>query len=243
MPKFIRSIAFLCTIIVLLTACSNKQADMAVSSAESRNVSSFGSGTQPSEFFGNSSYSHSVSSRAVSSKGQDSTDTASRTPPLILNGVTRVSSEVVLKIKAGCTYREIADRLGGNEISGNAYLVDSERLFVLEFSDIDDVCEKSGKEILASAKSIYPPKEFEKKAEEPATAYGIIVGNGDIWYMDSHGSQRCRLISNDAEIKFANGQKATKADLKTMDGVIIVISRTLMSNPAQLICSEIIIIR
>ena len=221
MPKFIRSIAFLCTIIVLLTACSNKQADMAVSSAESRNVSSFGSGTQPSEFFGNSSYSHSVSSRAVSSKGQDSTDTASRTPPLILNGVTRVSSEVVLKIKAGCTYREIADRLGG----------------------IDDVCEKSGKEILASAKSIYPPKEFEKKAEEPATAYGIIVGNGDIWYMDSHGSQRCRLISNDAEIKFANGQKATKADLKTMDGVIVVISRTLMSNPAQLICSEIIIIR
>lgn len=72
----------------------------------------------------------------------------------MLTYTKKILSEDVLNIEKGMTYKEIIDLLGETKDIGTVdehtlmYVVDGTKLLYLKFSDEDDVCELSGKELL-----------------------------------------------------------------------------------------------
>ncbi len=222
----------LCVFVTSLSACSIKKVDT-FSSMTSNEQMENSSDTNSDE----------ISSQSQINSGLTSNEKTKE----VQTQVTRISSSEFSHIESGCTYKEIMNILGASkedfETNIKVYLVDEENLFVLRFENINDICEKSGKAMLEEAKSIYPPLEHNEQIKKPSTVYGIIIDEKFICCIGNLDSEFYALLTINAEVKFANGEKANSDDLRIMDGVIVTYDRILSSMPPQLYCKEITIIR
>lgn len=232
MPKFLQCVIVLCVFVTSLSACSIKKDDIFSSISSNEQIKN----------------SSDINSDAISSQSQiNSGLTSNNEMQEVQTQVTRISSSKFSNIESGCTYKQIMNILGASkedfETNKKVYLVDEENLFVLRFENINDVCEKSGKEMLEETKSIYPPLEYNEQTKKPSAVYGIIIDEKFICCIGNLDSEFYALLTINAEVKFANGEKANSDDLRIMDGVIVTYDRILSSMPPQLYCNEITIIR
>ena len=188
----------------------------------------------------------------ISSENESVTDSSVITEKKeIRTDIKKITSDELLQIQSGCTYEEIIEKLGTNNYEDEAlaprllgtYLVDDEYLIRLDYENEDEICQKSGQELLDEAKSIYPPAEYEEKLKEVSTSFAVVIGDGFIFsserlpFVDYYS-----LSTYDAQIKFLNGQSATKEDIEIMDRLIVKYDYILESWPGQMHCLEITII-
>ncbi len=260
MLRIFRCIIILSVLIISLSACRIEKADAVSSTEENEQIES--SSDINSEIVSTENvfnFSNNDKKGATENTSDISSDTISSEKQsdfifsqgdkneAIQTQVTRISSSKLSQIDSGCTYNEIISVLGQStnkfETNIKIYLVDEKYLFVLRFENINDICEKSGKAMLEEAKSIYPPSEFNEQINKPSTVYGIIIDEKFMCCIGNPDSEFYALLTINAEIKFANGEKANRDDLRIMDGVIVTFHRTLTSSPPQLFCNEITIIR
>jgi len=135
-----------------------------------------------------------------------------------LVGTAKITSDQVRAIAAGTTYKAIIAALGATKDIGSGlhvlqYVVDGDRILYLSFADENDVCSKSGEELLASA--IDTPQDNLPKNTFHATltqrdGNRILVScptykDFDVISLD---------ITTDTIIQFADGTKATVEDVK-----------------------------
>lgn len=161
----------------------------------------------------------------------------------------RVTSEQIKAIKAGTSYKDIIASLPNTANYGHnglrQYIVDDDKLLVLRFDNINDVCDLSGNDLLSSAKSYKYPGENQPKPSDESllSAYGIVIDDDFISCIGNDGSECYSLLTNDAEIVFEDGTAATKDDISLMRGVVIFFDYTLDSSPPQAHCKKVIILK
>lgn len=170
------------------------------------------------------------------------------------NSLTRkISSSEIKKIKSNTSYSEIIKQLGETQDFGNScfrqYIVDDKNLFVLSFSNIQDICPYSGKELLSTIKPFkYQYDNFPKsKSDDLLSAYGIIVDFDK--YTDTkfisipdEFYNGMYLDLQDAVISFENGDSASIDDLNNMQDIIIYYDYIQETFPSVVHCLEVIII-
>lgn len=197
-------------------------------------------------------YNHSKSSSAAGNSGvvTSHTDPNVSVSPGADTEITidtaRITSAQVKSIKAGTTYKEIINALPKTANYGHfglrQYLVDNEKILVLRFNNINDVCKLSGTELLATAKSYKYPGGNIPKSSNQSTVYGIVIDDGFISCIGSKDCECYSLLSENAEIVFQNGAKASEKDIKLMKGILVTFDYTLDSFPPQAHCTKIVIL-
>jgi hypothetical protein len=166
----------------------------------------------------------------------------------ITSDTARITSAQVKSIKAGNTYKEIINafpRTANYAHFGlRQYLIDNEKILVLRFNDINDVCELSGNELLATTKSYkYPGGNIPKSSDQSlTTVYGIVIDDNFISCIGNKGDECYSLLIGNAEIVFQNGAKASKSDIKLMKGILVTFDYALTSFPPQAHCTKIVIL-
>jgi len=121
------------------------------------------------------------------------------------------------------------------------YLVDGNKLLVLTFSDENDICPYSGEEMLSSLKKV----ETGNNSEFTFDAVVLEVSERSIFVdcpaYDKFDSANVG-ISDTAEIVFADGGKASLADIAKGAGVVITYDGAIReSYPVQITATKIVI--
>lgn len=141
----------------------------------------------------------------------------------------RVTSDQVRSIKSGMKYSEIVEILGSTKDIGKGvhvlqYVVDDNKVLLLTFSDKDDICEKSGEELLASLKEANNDGDSDNSFN-----CTFVNGSNNAIFVNcptyKHFDSAYVMITKDTEIVFADGSKATIDDIEgelivTTDGSI-----------------------
>lgn len=189
------------------------------------------------------------SSKSVSSDTGSGEVSPSNIADDVNHDTARVTSEQIKAIKAGTSYKDIIASLPNTANYGHnglrQYIVDDDKLLVLRFDNINDVCDLSGNDLLSSAKSYKYPGENQPKPSDESllSAYGIVIDDDFISCIGNDGSECYSLLTNDAEIVFEDGTAATKDDISLMRGVVIFFDYTLDSSPPQAHCKKVIILK
>lgn len=161
------------------------------------------------------------------------------------NEMINISSGKLKTIKAGVTYKEIFSQLGDSANFGKTqyrvYTVDNEKILSFKFDNINDVCKKSGSELLSSAVS------YQYTGEEINSGTYAIVLSTDSLFASSPGNEIFDKkafyinIYPTTEIIFQDGRPATKDDIKEMQPIIVYNYCTLESYPPQVVSTKIVI--
>ena len=152
-----------------------------------------------------------------------------------------ITSEQVRSLAPGLTYKKIVEMLGITSNFGyngvQNYIVDEDKILVLKFASVNDVCHLSGEELLATAVAY----KFSGGEVPNGAVYGIALSNNFI--ICPGGLSDCYYLSitDKTEIMFDNGQKATKEDIKEMNGVLAYFDVVAESYPPQANCLKIVI--
>lgn len=158
------------------------------------------------------------------------------------------TAEQVETISQGVAYREIIDTLSGSSIESGIYsklyIVDSEKLLVLRFDDIDEKCNLSGEELLSTAKLLsYPHGELPGASDpEHSVNYAIVVGENTVCTVDNGRAVCYKILLGDADIVFQDGDRADRDDIEFMSGVIVTYDYILDSMPRQAHCTKVVIV-
>ena len=156
---------------------------------------------------------------------------------------TKISSSDVKAIKAGMTYKEIINQLGETANFGRPkmrqYIVDDKSVLSLRFNDLSDVCKKTGDELLQEVVEYKVPESI--KNELNGSIFAIVVDDRFISCVNDDPNNCYSIDLSDADIKFANGEPATAADVKPMSSVIISSDVATDSYPGTMHCTSIII--
>lgn len=130
----------------------------------------------------------------------------------------KISSEQIRAIKAGTSYKDIVKVLGNTKDVGSGrhvlvYAVDGDKIFYLGFGGEDEICLQSGEELL---KTLEPadqnnPNEFTFNATLTQR-----MDNSILVYCPTYDKfdTISLSITEDTEIVFENGEKATIDDIK-----------------------------
>lgn len=133
--------------------------------------------------------------------------------------VVNVTTEQLSEIPANSTYAEIIDTLGFSANFGRdglqLYKVDENRLLVLKFDNINDVCSQSGANLAKAAVSLKPPESAYQYLNSPDSTwyYGVMV---DKDFMYSERGECCYSLSyTDMQygIFDADGTAAEQSDI------------------------------
>ena len=156
---------------------------------------------------------------------------------------TKISSSDVKTIKAGMTYEQIINQLGETANFGRPkmrqYIVDDKSVLSLRFNDLSDVCKKTGDELLQEAVEYKVPESI--KNELNGSIFAIVVDDRFISCVNDDPNNCYSIDLSDADIKFANGEPATAADVKPMSSVIISSDVATDSYPGTMHCTSVII--
>jgi hypothetical protein len=194
----------------------------------------------------NASSSFSTNSIAVESNIGSNLSTSNDLPNIMME-TAKITSSQVKSINAGSTYQQIIDKLGETANFGflglRQYLVDNEKLLILRFNSLKDICNLSGGDLLNTTISIkYPDGTLPKPANQNEfIAYGIMIDNGLFsCYGQYYG---CYSISDkNSEIFYKNGNKATSQDIKIMSCLLITFDSTVLDTTLpQASCKKIVI--
>lgn len=137
-----------------------------------------------------------------------------------LTYTAKITSDQIRAIKAGSTYKEIIDQLGvtkdigsGSGVHKLQYAVDGDKVFYLSFADENEVCEKSGEELLQTlvddGQNDTDDNTFNATLSQKYNN-GIFVNCPNYKHFDSISLS----ITDDTVIEFADGRKATMDDIK-----------------------------
>ncbi|NLN03834.1 MAG: hypothetical protein GX166_03295 [Clostridiaceae bacterium] len=137
----------------------------------------------------------------------------------MLTYTKRISSEDVLKIDKGMTYKDIIKLLGETKDIGTIdehvlmYVVDGTKLLYLKFSDEDEVCQRTGKELLDTLVNAVQDQKDKN------TFNAIVINKSK-----NHVFLSCPtyelfdsiylIIDDKTEIVFEDGTKATVNDIE-----------------------------
>ncbi len=241
--KLIVLILAIMSSVVSITGCSNSTA-----SDNSGKTDAIISSTASSE--PNSSKAElNDSSKSISSDISSGDVSSSNTVDDVNYDTARVTSAQIKAIKAGTSYKEIISSLPNTANYGHGglrqYIVDDDKLLVLRFDNINDVCDLSGSDLLSSAKSYKYPGENQPKPSDESllSAYGIVIDDDFISCIGNDDSECYSLLTNDAEIIFEDGSPATEDDISLMRGVLIFFDYTLDSFPPQAHCKKVMILK
>ncbi len=195
------------------------------------------SGTAPSSKAPASSKDNSESSDSAETCKPDNRNT------YFSSKSTKISSSDVKAIKAGMTYEQIINQLGETANFGRPkmrqYIVDDKSVLSLRFNDLSDVCKKTGDELLQEAVEYKVPESI--KNELNGSIFAIVVDDRFISCVNDDPNNCYSIDLSDADIKFANGESATAADVKPMSSVIISSDVATDSYPGTMHCTSIII--
>ena len=151
------------------------------------------------------------------------------------------TAEQVETISQGVAYREIIDTLSGSSIESGIYsklyIVDSEKLLVLRFDDIDEKCNLSGEELLSTAKLLSYPQVLKDFVGQKH-----IVGENTVCTVDNGRAVCYKILLGDADIVFQDGDRADRDDIEFMSGVIVTYDYILDSMPRQAHCTKVVIV-
>ena len=135
-----------------------------------------------------------------------------------LVGTAKITSDQVRAIAAGTTYKAIIAALGETKDIGSGlhvlqYAVDGDRILYLSFADENDICSKSGDELLAGA--VDAPQDNLPKNTFHAT---LTQRDGNRILVSCPTYKDFDVISlgitADTVIQFADGTKATIEDVQ-----------------------------
>ncbi len=137
----------------------------------------------------------------------------------MLTYTKKILSEDVLNIEKGMTYKEIIDLLGETKDIGTVdehtlmYVVDGTKLLYLKFSDEDDVCELSGKELLDTLVNAVQDQKDKN------TFKATVISKGKNYVFLSCPTYELfdsiyLMIDDKTEIVFEDGTKATVDDIE-----------------------------
>lgn len=137
----------------------------------------------------------------------------------MLTYTKKISSDDVMKITAGMTYKDIIKTLGetkdlgGKENHMLIYVVDGNKLLYLSFNKEEDICDKTGEELLNTlVNSIQDNKD---RNSFNGTVFNR--SNNTIYVLCPTNDQFDSIyvsITEDTEIVFSNGAKATIEDIE-----------------------------
>lgn len=201
MKKAALLIVILCILTVSFAACSPIKSEPA-------NDGSSGVVT------GNDGNSNDDTVTSTNANGDDDSviDYASLVP------TAHITSDQIAAIRAGTAYKDIIADLGETKDIGSGlhvlqYAVDGDKILYLSFADKDDVCAKSGTELLSelvpASQDGLPENTFRATLTQRA-GNGILVscptykGFDAIWL----------AITNDTLIRFSDGKSATIDDIQ-----------------------------
>jgi hypothetical protein len=137
----------------------------------------------------------------------------------MLTSTKKILSEDVLNIEKGMTYKEIIDLLGETKDIGTVdehtlmYVVDGTKLLYLKFSDEDDVCELSGKELLDTLVNAVQDQKDKNTFKATVISKGknhVFLSCPTYELFDSI----YLMIDDKTEIVFEDGTKATVDDIE-----------------------------
>lgn len=242
--------------VVGITGCSNiaasnnnEKTNATITSAASSKSNSSNVSSSSSSEPDSSKTSSGDSSKSVSSDTSSGEISSSNIADDVNYDTARVTSEQIKAIKAGTSYKDIIASLPNTANYGHnglrQYIVDDDKLLVLRFDNINDVCDLSGNDLLLSAKSYKYPSENQPTPSDKSllSVYGIVIDDDFISCIGNDGSEGYSLLTNDAEIVFEDGTAATEDDISFMRGVVIFFDYTLDSSPPQAHCKKVIILK
>ena len=160
----------------------------------------------------------------------------------------KITSAQIKAIKAGTSYKDIIKVLGNTKDIGSGrhvlqYAVDGDKIFYLSFGDENDICNRSGDELI---KTLVDAKQ-DSKDENTFTATltqrsenSILVSCPTFKNFDVISLS----ITKDTVIQFENGERATLDDITGSSKLVITITGQIAeSYPPQGVATKIIIKR
>jgi len=135
-----------------------------------------------------------------------------------LTYTAKITSDQIRAIKAGMTYKEIIDQLGVTKDIGSGmhilqYAVDGDKIFYLSFANENDICEKSGEELLLTLVD----DNQDNTDDNTFNATLVIRHNNSIRVSCpnyKHFDEIDLSITENTVIEFADGRKATIDDIQ-----------------------------
>ncbi|HOB35693.1 MAG TPA: hypothetical protein PKL39_08100 [Bacillota bacterium] len=164
----------------------------------------------------------------------------------ILNSTSKVTREQVLALESGLTYAEIIETLGPTRDVGRGthivqYLVDGKLLLTLEFSQETEVCPLSGEELLGTLRKIAAENNSALTFDAVVLQKDQNSLHVDCPAYDRFDSAWVGVIKR-TEILFADGKKATLADIEPGTAVTVTYTGEIReSYPPQVTAVKIVI--
>lgn len=150
------------------------------------------------------------------------------------------------EIKSGMTYEQIFNVLGASTdlYSFNnckIYLLNDNKILSIKYEELTDICNYSGYELLALAKSYIPQNDIVITGKQPENdcCFAIVVDDKFIFSADCGFNQ---LSLKNSNIIYQDGRSASEKELTINSPIIVYYDEILESNPGALICSEIVIL-
>ena len=150
------------------------------------------------------------------------------------------------EIKSGMTYEQIFNVLGASTYlysSNNCkiYLLNDNKILSIKYEKLTDICNYSGYELLALAKSYIPQNDIVITGKQPENdcCFAIVVDDKFIFSADCGFNQ---LSLKNSNIIYQNGRSASEKELTINSPIIVYYDEILESDPGALICSEIVIL-
>ncbi len=131
----------------------------------------------------------------------------------------KITAEQILALKKGLSYREIVYQLGNTKDIGSGlhvlqYVVGEDQIFYLSFANENDICYKSGAELLATVEDVNDYKGKDKNTFRAT----LMQRNGNSIFVSCptyDGFDSIYLsITKATIIIYDNGTKATIEDIK-----------------------------
>ncbi len=150
------------------------------------------------------------------------------------------------EIKLGMTYEQIFNVLGAStdlysSYNCKIYLLNNNKILSIKYEELTDICNYSGYELLALAKSYIPQNDIVITGKQPKTdcCFAIVVDDDFIFSAD-HGFDELSL--KNSKIIHQDGRSASENDLTINSPIIVYYDEILESYPGILICREIVIL-
>ena len=144
------------------------------------------------------------------------------------------------------TYEQIFNVLGDSTdlySSNNCkiYLLNDNKILSIKYEKVTDICNYSGYELLALAKSYMPQNDIVITGKQPENdcCFAVVVDDNFIFSADCGFNQ---LSLKNSNIIYQDGRSASEKELTINSPIIVYYDEILESNPGTLICSEIVIL-
>ncbi len=159
-------------------------------------------------------------------------------------GITDIASSKLKIITRGMSYKSIIKLLGDTNDYGvvglRVYSVDNKKLLVLRFDSLEQICEKSGEELLKTAVPLIMPGEVVKLVEHKQNSkYGLLLTDGLFFCFET---QDCfSLWYNKATITDKTGTALNIDSVEPISYLFIQYSSMMETYPAILNCTSVVL--